>query len=162
MKKIILTSLLALFLFSFGQAQDYNTGIGLRGGLSNGLTIKHFISSNTALEGIISSRWRGLELTGLYEIHNRAFQVDRLNWYYGLGAHVGFWSGDYTDKYGPRRWGEPGVNYTVVGIDFILGLEYNFREIPFNISIDWKPAYNLTGYRGFWADGGAISIRYIF
>ena len=57
---------MALFLFSFGQAQDYNTGIGLRGGLSNGLTIKHFISSNTALEGIISTRWRGLELTGLY------------------------------------------------------------------------------------------------
>jgi len=49
-----------------------------------------------------------------------------------------------------------------VGIDFILGLENNFKEIPFNISIDWKPAYNLTGYSGFWADGGAISIRYIF
>jgi hypothetical protein len=162
MKKIILTSLLALFLFSFGQAQDYNTGIGLRGGLANGLTIKHFISSNVALEGIISSRWRGLELTGLYEIHNRAFQVDRLNWYYGLGAHVGFWDGDYTYKYGPRTWGEPGRSYTVVGIDFILGLEYNFSEIPFNISIDWKPAYNFVGYSGFWADGGAISIRYIF
>jgi hypothetical protein len=162
MKKIILTSLLAMFLFSFGQAQDYNTGIGLRGGLSNGLTIKHFISSNTALEGIISSRWRGVELTGLYEIHNRAFQVDRLNWYYGLGAHVGFWDGDYTYRYGPRNWGEPGRSYTVAGIDFILGLEYNFTEIPFNLSIDWKPAWNFVGYSGFWADGGAISIRYIF
>jgi len=36
------------------------------------------------------------------------------------------------------------------------------REVPFNISIDWKPAYNLWGYSGFWADGGALSIRYIF
>lgn len=162
MKKIILTSLLALFLFSFGQAQDYNTGIGLRGGFYNGLTLKHFISSNRALEGLISSRWRGLELTGLYEIHHRAFQVDRLNWYYGLGAHAGFYNGDYTYKYSPHPWGEPGNSYTVIGVDFILGLEYSFTELPINIGIDWKPVYNFTGYSRFWADGGAFSIRYIF
>jgi hypothetical protein len=41
-------------------------------------------------------------------------------------------------------------------------LEYNFKEIPFNLSLDWKPALNLVGSSGFWGDGGAISIRYIF
>ncbi len=156
MKKLGLTILFTLFIISFSNAQDYNTGIGLRGGLANGVTIKHFVSSNTAFEGIISSRWRGLQLTGLYEIHGRAFNTDRLNWYIGFGAHVGFWNGDYAN------WGEPGDSYTVVGIDGILGLEYNFIEVPINLSIDWKPAFNLIGYTGFWADGGALSIRYIF
>jgi hypothetical protein len=156
MKKIGLTILLITILFLFGKTQDYNTGIGLRGGFANGLTVKHFIGKKAALEGIIASRWRGLELTGLYEIHNRAFQTDRLNWYVGFGGHIGFWNGNYA------KWGTAGTAYTVVGIDGILGLEYNFLEVPFNISIDWKPAFNLYGYSGFWADGGAISIRYIF
>ncbi len=156
MKKIAFTILLSFFVFSFGNAQDYNTGIGLRGGFDNGITIKHFVSSKTAFEGIIATRWRGFELTGLYEIHGRAFGAERLNWYFGFGGHIGFWDGDDT------KWGEPDKSYTVVGIDGILGLEYNFVAIPFNISIDWKPAYNLFGYSGFWADGGALSIRYIF
>ncbi len=155
-KKIGFTILLTVCLFSFSYSQDYNTGIGLRGGFDNGITIKHFVSSKAALEGIIASRWRGLELTGLYEIHNRAFDTDRLNWYYGFGAHIGFWNGDN------RRWGTHGESYTVIGVDGILGLEYNFEEIPFNLSVDWKPAFNFYGYSGFWADGGALSIRYIF
>jgi len=50
----------------------------------------------------------------------------------------------------------------VIGIDGILGLEYNFKEIPFNIGIDWKPMIDLGGSSGFYGDGGAISIRYIF
>lgn len=158
MKKIGFTILFTACLFSFTFAQDYNTGIGFRGGFANGITIKHFVSNKAAFEGIISSRWRGLELTGLYEIHNRAFNTDRLNWYFGFGGHVGFWNGDYTNKY----WGDSGHQYTVVGVDGILGLEYNFVEVPINLSIDWKPAYNFYGYSGFWADGGAFSIRYIF
>jgi hypothetical protein len=80
-----------------------------------------------------------------------------LRWYFGFGGHVGFWNGDYT-----RGWGDPGVGYTVIGIDGILGLEYSFSEVPINIGIDWKPAYNLSGYTGFWGDGGALSVRYIF
>ncbi|HAX94627.1 MAG TPA: hypothetical protein DCY25_11950, partial [Bacteroidales bacterium] len=74
------------------------------------------------------------------------------------GGHIGFWNGDNTYD----RWGDAGTNYTVIGIDGILGIEYNFEEVPINIGLDWKPAFNLTGYSGFWGDGGALSIRYIF
>lgn len=158
MKKIVTICMILLGLFSIVKAQDYSTGIGLRAGFSNGLTVKHFTSENTALEFLLSSRWRGVEVTVLYEIHNQAFNTDRLRWYYGIGGHVGFWNGDYTNKY----WGDPGTNYTVVGIDGILGIEYSFIEAPINIGVDWKPAFNLIGYSGFWADGGALSIRYIF
>jgi len=156
MKKIALAILLVLFAFTFSHAQDYNTGIGFRGGFANGVTIKHFVSSKAAFEGIIASRWRGLEITGLYEIHGRAIKAERLNWYVGFGGHVGFWDGKQTN------WGNHDESYTVVGIDGILGLEYNFAEIPFNISLDWKPTYNFYGYYGYWGDGGALSIRYIF
>lgn len=155
MKKFLLTTVL-FCLISFSFAQDYNTGIGLRGGFSNGLTVKHFVSNKAALEGILSTRWHGFEITGLYEIHNRAFNVDRLNWYFGAGAHVGFWDGNRT------KWADEDRSYTVGGLDGILGIEYNIKAIPLNISLDWKPQLNFIGYSGFWADGGAISIRYIF
>ena len=158
MKKIIITCLIIFCLVPIGSAQDYNTGIGARLGFNQGLTIKHFMSEKSAFEFILATRWRGFEITGLYEIHNQAFHTERLNWYYGFGGHVGFWNGDYTYK----NWGEEGKNYTVIGIDGILGLEYNFIEAPFNIGIDWKPSFNLSGYSGFWGDGGALSIRYIF
>jgi len=138
-------------------AQDYTTGIGVRGGFSNGLTIKHFISERAAIEGIISSRWKGFNLTGLYEIHQQAFDVEHLNWYYGAGGHIGFWKGRDVS------WGDNrDDDYTVIGIDGILGIEYNFQEIPINISLDWKPTMNIIGYSGFWGDGGAFSVRYIF
>ncbi|MFO7978694.1 MAG: hypothetical protein R6U64_08555 [Bacteroidales bacterium] len=158
MKKFIITSIIACCFVSVSLAQDYNTGIGVRAGISNGLTIKHFVSERAALEGLIASRWQGIELTLLYEIHNQAFNTERLNWYYGFGGHVGFWDGRHTSD----RWGEPDQQYTVIGLDGILGLEYNFSEIPINLSLDWKPAFNLSGHRGFWGDTGALSIRYIF
>lgn len=156
MKTKITLLLLTFCLASSSFSQNYNTGIGFRGGLYNGLTIKHFIGSTKAIEGIISSRWEGFELTGLYEYQNHFAGAERLNYYIGFGGHIGFWNGDNTN------WGTSGTDYTVVGLDGILGLEYNFVEIPINIGIDWKPEINLFGYTGMWADGGALSIRYIF
>ena len=156
MKKITSTFIIGLILYSFSYAQDYNTGIGLRAGYSTGLTIKHFVSTKNAFEGIISSRWQGFQITGLYEYQNHFSDAERLNWYIGFGGHIGFWNGDNV------KWGDSETNYTVVGIDGILGLEYNFREVPINLGIDWKPTFNFIGYSGFWGDGGALSVRYIF
>lgn len=156
MKRIFLILLVALFFGKESKAQDYETGIGLRAGFYNGLTVKHFLSSKTAFEGILDTRWRGFGITGLFEIHNQAFDINRLNWYYGFGAHIGFWDGRYY-----RGW-DNDENYTILGIDGILGIEYNFRLIPINLSLDWKPAINLTRSSGFMGDGGALSIRYIF
>lgn len=156
MRKILITFILAVSIVTLVSAQEYKTGVGLRAGLSQGLTLKHFVSDKAAFEGLLSTRWAGFDVTGLYEIHNQAFEVDHLNWYYGFGAHIGFWNGKNVP------WGTLTSSYTVLGIDGILGMEYSFSEAPINIGIDWKPAFNLIGYSGFWPDGGALSIRYIF
>jgi len=156
MKKMLLTIAITICLSAFANAQAYNTGIGLRVGPYIGFTVKHFLNEKSAIEGLVSTRWKGIEFTGLYEIHNQAFKVDRLNWYFGGGAHIGFYNGDNAS------WGEAGKSYANFGIDGILGLEYSFKEVPINLSLDWKPAVNLTGDTGFWGDYGALSIRYIF
>ena len=120
MRKIILTLVLAISIVALASAQDYKTGVGLRAGFSNGLTIKHFVSEKAAFEGLLSTRWRGFDITGLYEIHHQAFEVEHLNWYYGVGAHIGFWNGNNVP------WTTGDTSYTVIGIDGILGIEYSF------------------------------------
>jgi hypothetical protein len=144
-----------MFIVGISDAQEYSTGIGIRAGISSGLTIKHFKSKKAAFEGLLTTRWEGFDITGLYELHARAFDADHLNWYYGGGAHIGFYNGNHA------YWGTNGRSYTVIGVDGILGLEYTFDEIPVNIGIDWKPALNLVGYSGFWSEG-ALSVRYVF
>lgn len=156
MKKLALIISFVLCVVVITNAQDYKTGVGLRGGLYNGLTVKHFIGDKTAVEGLLSTRWHGFEITGLYELHAPAFDVDRLNFFYGAGAHLGLYDDAYTG------WGDNDGIYPVLGIDGILGLEYCFSEIPINVGIDWKPSFNFIGYSHFFADAAAISIRYIF
>jgi hypothetical protein len=156
MRKIVLLSALLVLSFNIISAQDYKTGIGIRAGYYNGFTIKHFIKSSKAIEGIIDTRWHGIDLTGLYEIHHSFIDIEGLNWYYGIGGHAGFYNGDY------YPYGTSGTAMNTLGVDLILALEYNFRAIPLNLSLDWKPAINVVGDTRFWGDGGAFSVRFIF
>ena len=156
MKKFLLACIVMATMTAFTNAQEYETAAGVRGGLYNGVTIKHFLGGKSAVEGIITTRWQGFNVTGLYELHSwRAFDVDRLNWYYGVGGHVGIWDRTYA------TWVGEG-NSMVIGVDLILGIEYTFEEIPINLGVDWKPAFNFIGADGFRGDGGAFSARYVF
>jgi len=154
MKKFLLSLTLCVSSILYINAQDYENSLGLRAGLSTGISFKHFFSSTDAAEGILSMRYGGFCITGLYERHQSAFKTDGLYFYYGGGAHLGF--------YDSHPWKDPDDSVTLIGIDGIIGLEYIFEEIPFNISLDWKPAINLGGYTNFLADELALSFRYIF
>jgi len=151
MKRIFFSMILVTILTVSVNAQDYKTGIGLRGGTAWGLTLKHFVSEKSAFEGFLYAYSHGFNVTGLYEIHYNAFDVDNLNWYFGFGAHVGNYNDPDTD-----------LSDFVLGADGVLGIEYSFTEAPINIGVDWNPYVNVLGNNGFFAGSGAISIRYIF
>ncbi len=155
MKRFVLSIMLALGMFILSNSQDYNTGIGFRFGTGNGFTVKHFFNDRSAIEGLLTTKWHGFDITGLYEKHDRAFDADRLRWFYGFGAHIGSYNGDYVE------WGASGATHNVLGIDGIIGLEYSFTEAPINLGLDLKPALNIFGYTHFYADL-ALSVRYIF
>lgn len=141
----------------------YTTGIGLRGGFTSGLSVKHFISGNAALEGIIGNRWgRGLNITGLYELHKgSAFGVENLSWEYGGGAHIGFYK-YYKYRHNGFYSYYDEDTYTAIGIVGIIGMEYQIGEIPFTIGLDLMPYLDFTGrdYDSGFIDGSA-SLRYI-
>lgn len=155
MKKLFFALALLLTTTLISNAQDYSTGIGFRGGIYNGITVKHFINSENALEGILSTRWSGFNVTGLYEIHNNTFDTPGLKWYYGAGGHLGTYDGNN------KRY-DDGDNHLVIGIDGIIGIEYSFAEAPINLGLDWKPTFDLIGGPDFWGDELALSIRFIF
>jgi len=159
-RKLVFTCLLAALFTIGGNAQPYNTSAGIRLGLFNGLTVKHFIEPDRALEGLLSWRWDGFVVTGLYEFQKplNIEGVSNLDWYIGGGAHIGFW-GANNYYYGPA---DRVNSYTVGGLDFILGMEYTFDEVPITLSLDWKPAFNIFGDSHWWGDGGAFSVRYVF
>ena len=161
MRKELLIFIFAVILLTAtaGQAQDYKTGIGLRGGPGYGITIKHFTSNKSALEGIISPRWRGIMFTGLYEKHAVAFDLKRMKYYGGIGGHIGFYNYENQNS-NNNPWFDSGDSHTVAGADLILGIEYTFSFIPFNIGVDWKPALNLWGDDSFWFHDVAFSLRF--
>jgi len=157
-KQFVIVALLLFFVSATAVGQDYETAVGVRGGFPTGLNGKHFFKKNTAVEAILTGYGGGFEFTGLYEIHANAFDVPYLNWYYGPGAHVNFFSDNVI---------RPGYFYNgraagfSVGLDGILGIEYTLTEIPFVLGFDVKPALDFLPepyiYVGF-----GMSVRYYF
>lgn len=155
---------IALFLMlSLGtMAQsNYKTAVGVRvGGYENGLSVKHFINSSTALEGILGLRPGVFILTGLYEKHAVAFSEPSLNWYYGAGGHIGsIESGRRYRYYGNDRfYADKAI---LLGADGILGLEWKIPEIPFALSADLHPRLEFANgpYLGFET---AATIKFTF
>jgi hypothetical protein len=98
----------------------------------------------------------GIILQGFTRYTGKAWDINRLNWFYGVGGHVGSYHGEEHRRYDNEE------QYWLFGIDGIIGMEYNFSEIPFNISLDWKPAIDVSGGFYPWGDEVAFSLRYIF
>ncbi|MBL0105642.1 MAG: hypothetical protein IPP51_18770 [Bacteroidetes bacterium] len=169
MKKLSL--LFVLFItISTARAQDYNNGIGLRlGGISSGITFKHFMNSDAALEGILGWGRHAIFITGLYEKHAAFGNAQGLYWFYGGGAHIGFYNDDYGYAYF-RYYKKKNVVYVnenyhqsniSLGGDFILGLEYKFDGAPLTLGLDVKPVIDIVpGFYGYF--DGAFTVRFTF
>jgi hypothetical protein len=131
------------------KSSSYQTALGVKVWDGGGISLKHFVSGNNALEGIGYFWNRGIRITGLYEIHGDFSDAAGLKWYIGPGAHIGF----YNTKYGDGSF---------IGIDGVLGLDYKFSGAPINISLDWQPSFEFGDNRGFVGSWGGLGIRYTF
>ncbi len=155
-KAILLAAICFVSIKSFSQSMGstYKTALGVKVLDGAGITIKHFTSKNTALEGIAYFWDRGTRITGLYEIHGDINGAPGLKWYIGPGAHVGF----YNEKYYYKK----GFGGTFIGIDGVLGLDYKFKGAPINFSLDWQPSFEFGDGQGFVGNWGGFAVRYTF
>jgi len=149
----------------------YRNAIGLRAGGTSGLTFKHFFSSGHAFEGIIGVWPNAFSITGLYERHVSSQTVSGFQWYYGAGAHFAHYArrvyyytynGRGPERYPYRyRYIDEGF---AIGIDGILGMEYKIPPIPFAISFDLKPYFEIhqaSGYAFIALDPG-LGLKFTF
>ncbi|MEZ4828864.1 MAG: hypothetical protein R3C61_21650 [Bacteroidia bacterium] len=156
--KVYFALILLVFSVSITKVhgQNYKTGVGIRLWSDAEISIKHFVSNQVAVEGIIELRRKAVGTTLLFERHTTAFDISELQWYYGLGGHIGFWQ-----RENDNRPIFSDNSEMVAGVSGIIGLEYTIKEIPFCISIDYKPLVNIIGYNGL-VNTGALTIRYVF
>jgi hypothetical protein len=136
-------------LYNRLSAQDYKLAVGLRFStaaptLNNGISVKYFIDSSNAVEGLLTFGSR-VGIGGLYEKHQLIGGTPAFTWFYGGGAYVGFENG--------QTWfGPTGV----------VGLDYKFSSAPVDLSLDWKPELDIVPSINFVPDAFGLSARFVF
>lgn len=169
MKKTII--LIIAFLFTFGlSAQVYEKQVGIRMGVTSGISGKVIKDDRTAIEGTLGFRNGGIQLYGLLEAYHPLIKTNTIHWmmYFGGGGHVGFINGYET----VRRWSNTAGYYReeyriagpVIGIDAVFGTDYTFHKVPITLSIEFKPYLELQAFQmvkvKFWDFGFGIAYRF--
>ena len=103
MRKIfaLVSALLSVLLlqaqYKNTEGPSYKTALGVKVWDGGGISFKHFLNKNNALE-LVGYFWsRGSGITGLYEIHGPVKDATGLQWYIGPGAHIGFYNTKFGD-----------------------------------------------------------------
>ncbi len=148
MKKFFLVIAFA-FMAIAASAQDYNWGIGVRGGgMASGLTIKHALGSSSALDISVSGYYDGgVYASGLYELVNDL--GSNFNFYYGLGAHIGIGDSDDDGSF-------------ALGVDGVVGVEYKIPVAPIAFSFDYRPALNIITNPYFAGYDFGFGVKFVF
>ena len=159
---VLLLILFASLTVNEIKAQDYQSAIGGKVGYGFIGTYKKFIGEAPAIDLYAGfGFFRGFVLGANYQHHMDIGGVDRLRWFLGGGASLltfsynsAFISGGYVD----------------VAINFNIGLDYSFADIPLNLGVEYAPAFVvfssydktfLNSYNRFRGGYAGASARYI-
>ncbi len=166
--RYLFTVVLILYVIA-GVAQEKGTSFGLRGGGVSGLSIQFIDDDLSGMELILGYQMNGFRFVGMVQKY-RPLAVHRIaNLFFvsGVGAHAGYIKYDnYNTKVvnGVEYYSYQRMVSPIIGADLMMGFEYQFESIPFNISLDYKPYFELFGQKTFRVDFWdiAFSLRYIF
>ena len=140
-------TVLILLLASSSFSQNYKMALGFKGGYPGygSLNAKKSISNSDYLEASIGGFGRYPYNVGFnVQIDYERMQAleEGFSFYYGGGVLLGLTS-----------------SFVHLAPKALLGLEYNFEDLPLNISIDTGPYLFVSPNIGFiW--GGGLALRY--
>ncbi len=140
-------TVLILFLTTSFFSQNYKMALGFKGGFPGygSLNAKKSISNSDYLEASIGGFGRYPYNVGFnVQIDYERMQAleEGFSFYYGGGVLLGLTS-----------------SFVHLAPKALLGLEYNFEDLPLNISIDTGPYLFVSPKIGFiW--GGGLALRY--
>lgn len=158
-----------LIISSITYSQVFERQLGMRFGVTSGITGKVIKDKKSAIQGTLGIRNGGIQLYTLLE----AYKVldKKQNWfiYFGGGAHVGYVNG-YNKV---RRWSNTTGYYweeeftigPVLGLDGVMGVEYCIPRIPLTLFLEFKPWVELQSFNkvrmNFYDFGFGIVYRFI-
>ena len=158
MKRFTALIFFLLMLQAASKGQPYKTSGGIRAGFPFGLSLKHFISGNNALEFVAGANLRGFVAEAIFENEYRVHSDSRVYWYWGAGLHGGYVDSERNSLIDMK---EP-YKGAVVGADVGFGFEFCLKRKPLNFAFDLFPSVNLAGYTGWNGINSAVSVRYVF
>ena len=148
MKKIIAIAALVLGFAVAASAQP--RAIGARIGNGGEISYQHTMGSNfLEVDGGLGLGFDGTFNVGATGIYN--FMISEFGsgfgFYAGPGASVGLGLGE--------------TNYLTLGVAGMVGLEYNFVNIPLQLSLDFRQHIGIGN--GFWSPSSVgLGVRYRF
>lgn len=151
MKKLLVIIAAALLFSVAASAQP--KAAGLRLGYGAELSYQHYLGSNFIEADLGFLGGAGTYVTGIYNFH--LGEAGNFNFYAGPGASVGY--AVIVRHYDNVTERSRGISAAVAGQ---VGAAYEFQAIPLDLSIDWRPAYDLG--LGFRWQGLALGVRYRF
>jgi len=166
MKKSYLSLIMLVGLAFSIQAQETvsQNAIGVRFGNNHGfgveISYQRKLSPKNRLE--LDLGWSNndntaaLKATGIYQWY---WNLEKgLYWYAGCGGGFGTWNTD--DNYNNGYAGDNGLFIVAAGD---IGIEYHFKEIPIQLSIDGRPEFIFNNYeKNDFGVAVGFGIRYKF
>lgn len=141
--RVLIIATLLMFM-NASKAQEIYQSVGYRFG-GSGVAYKYIEDQFRGFELMLNFREHGIQFTGLLQEY-KPVKTDRINnlyLFYGVGGHAGykgseiFITGD--DGSGNCQCGTTYRYNPVIGIDGIVGWQYQFSSIPLTLSLDYKP-----------------------
>ncbi len=130
-------------------AQPYGTALGARIGTETGITVKHYLNSSFAVEGLGLWYHQGLRVGGLALQHVDLDRQGVTRLFAGAGLHAGY----------DGRKLETDKLTAAAGMDIVGGVAFIIPNLPIELSLDWKPAWEWTGNKGFSLQRAGVSFR---
>lgn len=132
-------------------SNGYGTALGLRVDFGDGSTgvgpnVKHFFTTNSAIDGALLFYDGGTSLEVDYEYNQPVSGAPGLNWYIGVGPELLF----------PKH-GDTGF-----AIRPNAGLEFTVPSTPLNLGLDWRPRFLLSPDSDTDAGRFGFSVRFAF
>ena len=148
MKKFIVIAIATLAFAATVAAQP--RAIGIRGAWGAELSYQHSFGNNF-IEGDLGWAPNSISVAAAYDFVFA--NVGICNFYAGPGAQIGVFK--TTNSEGAVA---SGLNLGILGQ---VGCEFELPSVPVNISIDWRPVFNLIN-PGFLPQYAGVGIRYRF
>ena len=154
-KKRTLLSLLFLITFSVAATSAHaqnepakgNTGLGIILGSPSGISLKHWNSSNRAVDAGLAWNFAGedaISVHGDYLWHSwLSAEEGDFAVYYGIGAQALF------------------SNNSTIGARIPIGLTYLFEEAPLDVFVEIAPIFEVIPNTEFEGSGG-LGVRFYF